>query len=277
MIPRFNADIVEKIVQADCRGASPEEMRSLYIERNVFEVDLDAPVYRIMELQYFREDFGERCLTYTKIDKSNWGDSSENPLLNRQFKDLATGAPLTLNGVVATVYGSCWSATALDTPSDWAIFSRRNPSVRVQSTPRKLLDAAMSRGNKFYMLQHVIGKMQYATDAKIEAYFADSAWDKHLDSLAQGIAASFLRLSDNLSSEDEVRLIYDHSSEAWPVANVRVVGRFAKVPFNWSATVDAVVVGPFVSDGGETTIRNELHGFGINCAVSSSPTRTSVG
>ncbi|MFM0276533.1 hypothetical protein P0D75_00705 [Paraburkholderia sediminicola] len=277
MIPRFNTDIVGKIVQADCREAPQEEMRNLYIERNVFEVDLDAPVYRIMELQYFREDLSEKFLTYTKIDKSNWGDSSENPLLNREFKDAVTGAPLTLNGVVATVYGSCWSATALDSLSDWAIFSRRNPSVRVQSTPRKLLDAAMSRSNKFYMLQHVIGKMQYVDDADIEAYFSDPDWGKHLDSLGQGIAASFLRLSENLSSEDEVRLIYDHSNEAWPIANVRVADRFAKVPFNWSVAVDDVVVGPFVSDGEEAMIRSDLQGFGINCTVSSSPTRTSVG
>ncbi|MGI2228938.1 hypothetical protein ACRPM7_03030 [Burkholderia vietnamiensis] len=277
MTLRFNDDIVGEIVRADLRGASDEEMRNLYIQRNVFEVDLDTPVYRIIELQYFREDLSEKCLTYTKIDKSNWGDSTENPLLDREFKDEVTGGVLTLNGVVATVYGSCWSATALDGQFDWAIFSRRKPSVRVQSTPRKLLDAAMSRGNKFYMLQHAIGKMQYATDAEIETHFSDPNWQKHLDSLGQGIAASFLRLSENLSSEDEVRLIYDHSSEAWPTANVRIVDRFAKVPFDWVAAVDGVVVGPFAPDGEETKIRSELQGFGINCAVSSSSTRTSVG
>lgn len=276
MVPRFNTDIVGAIVQADCRGAPYEEMKDLYIQRNVFEVNLDAPVYRIMELQYLREDLVEKCLTYTKIDKSNWGDSSENPLLDREFKDDVTGGPLTL-GVVTTVYGSCWSATALDALSDWAIFSRRNPSVRVQSTPRKLLDAAMSRDNKFYMLQHFIGKMQYATNVEIEAYFSDPNWEKHLDSLGQGIAASFLRLNNNLSSEDEVRLLYDHTDEAWPKINVRIVDRFAKVPFDWLAAVDGVVVGPFVSDEDEAIVRSELQGFGINCAVSSSPTRTSVG
>lgn len=276
VIPRFNADIVGKIVQADCRDASHGEMRDLYIQQNVLDVDLDAPVYRIMELQYLHEDLREECLTYTKIDKSNWGDSSENPLLGRAFKDEATGATLTL-GVVATVYGSCWSATPLDTQTDWAVFSRRNPSVRVQSTPRKLLSAAMSRDNKFYMLQHFIGKMRYATDAEIEEYFSDQNWEKHLDSLGQGIAASFLRLNNDLSSEDEVRLLYDHTDEAWPTTNVRIVDRFAKVPFDWLVAVDGVVVGPFVTDGGEAIVRSELQGFGINCPVSSSPTRISIG
>jgi hypothetical protein len=38
------------------------------------------------------------------------------------------------------------------------------------------------------MLQHVIGKMQYAKDTEIEAYFADPDWQKHLDCFGQGIA-----------------------------------------------------------------------------------------
>ncbi len=277
MILRFNLDIVEEIIRADCRNASDEEMRNLYILRNVFEVNLDAPVYRIIELQYFREDLGDKCLTYTKIGQSNWSGSAENPLLKREFKDGVAGGVLTLNSLVATVYGSCWSATALDTPEDWAIFSRRNPSVRVQSTPRKLLNAAMSRGNEFYMLQHAIGKMQYKTDAEIKAYFSDPNWEKHLDSLGQGIAVSFLSLENNLSKEDEVRLLYDHSSEAWPAANVRIVDHFAKVPFDWITALDGVVIGPFALDGEETKLRSELRGFGINCTVSSSATRTSIG
>ena len=277
MVIRFNADIVEAIIQADCQGVSDEEMRSLYIKRNVFEVGLDDPVYRIMELQYFYEDLGEKCLTYTKIDKSKWDDNLENPLLDRKFEDVVTGGSLTLNGVVATVYGSCWSSTPLDALCQWKYFSRSNPSVRVQSTPRKLLDAAMSRDNSFYMLQHFIGKMHYAGDAEIEAYFSDPNWDKHLDSLGQGVAASFLRLRKDLSSENEVRFIYSHSNDAWPKDNVRVGDGRAKVPFDWSAVIDSVVVGPFVQGGGEAIIRSELKGFGINCPVSSSETRTNIG
>ena len=119
--------------------------------------------------------------------------------------------------------------------------------------------------------------MRYAPDTEIEEYFSDPNWEKHVDSLGQGVAASFLRLNNDLSSEDEVRLLYDHSSETWPQTNVQIVNRFAKVPFDWLVVVDGVVVGPFVPDGGAATIQSELQGFGINCPVSSSPTRTSVG
>jgi len=277
MVMRFNDAVVGAIIKADARGASANEMRDLYIQRNAFEVDLDVPVYRIVEFQYLLEDLSDKCLSYTKIDKTNWGDSSENPLLDRTFPDAVTGSTFTLNGVVSAVYGSCWSATALDTLDQWAIFSRRNPSVRLQSTPRKLLHAAMSSDNRFYMLQHTIGKMRYAKDAEIVADFSDPDWQKHLDGLGQGSAASFLILSETLSSEDEVRLIYDHLAGDWSKANVQIVDRFAKVPFDWSVAIDSIVVGPFVSDGGEGAIRKKVQSLGLNCSVTSSRARTSVG
>lgn len=266
---RFNPATMTAIIQADCRGASAEDMKELYIPRNSFDLDLDAPIYRIKELQYFCEDLHEKCLTHIKINKLNWNDSSENPLLNRTFPDTVTDMPLTLNGLVDTVYGSCWSATAFNTLDKWATFSHRKPCVRLQSTPRKLLNAVMNTDNQLYMLQHFIGRMQYAEDNEIEDYFSDSNWEKHLDSLGQGIAASFLQLSKNLSSEDEVRLIYNHLDEAWPKDNVRLIGQLAKVPFDWSVAIDGVVVGPFGPEDGEAIIRDKLKGYGTNCSVSS--------
>jgi hypothetical protein len=277
MSPRFNDDAVAEIVAADARQASPAEMKELYVKRNTFNVGLDEPVYRIVELRYFFEDLNGCYLTYTKIDKSKWGDSSENPMLNRPFPDPVTGLHLTLNGLVEKVYGSCWSSTPFDDPDQWAIFSRRQPSVRIQSTPRKLLTTAMHLGNSDYMHQHVMGRMEYGTDAQIEAYFADQNWQKHLDSLGQGIAASFFRLSESLQSEDEVRLLYDGMNNTWDKTKVKLVDHFAKLPFDWTSVLDAVVVGPFVQDGGEQNVRNTLHKHNVRCPVSSSLTRTHSG
>ncbi|MGW7775693.1 hypothetical protein ACTWM0_22480 [Pseudomonas machongensis] len=277
MFHRLNQDIVGAIIRADSRGASPEEMRDLYIQRNALDVNLDAPVYRIMALEHLRKDLQEKCLTYTSINKSNWHDASENPLLDRCFTDDVTGLPLTLNGVVSSFYASCWSATALDSPFDWAMFSHKAPSVRVQSTPRKLLDGAMSRANRYYMQQHFIGSMKYVSAEEREAYFADPNWQRHLDSLGLGVALSFLQLSDELAQEDEVRLLYDHLQDPWPLANVRITGHFASAPFDWALVIDGVTVGPGVPNGGEALLRSELQGLGIDCPVTSSPSRDGEG
>ncbi|WP_312328337.1 hypothetical protein [Stenotrophomonas sp.] len=273
---KFNADVVGEIVRADLRNAPAEEMRELYIRRNILDIDPDATIYRIVQLQYFIEDLVDRRMTYTNIDKDTWGDKSENPLLGRSFVLPDTGEALDLDDLVANTYGSCWSATALDTHRWWARFSRSQPSVRLQSTPRKLLNSVMNTEQRFYMQHHAIGRMVYVPDERIEGEFADTNWQKHLDSLGQGIASSFLRLSDNLSDEDEVRLIYDDSRDPWAVLHVQLTNRFAKVPFDFQTAIDALVIGPLVSECGAAELRTKLELAKLNCPVSNSVLRLAV-
>ena len=264
---RFNADVSGEIIRADSQGASPEEMKELYIRRSALNVELDIPIYRILTLQYFLEDLCAQCLSHTKIDGISWGDSAENPLLGREFDD-TDGARLTLDAVVDRFYGSCWSATALGSNQEWEKFSRLRPCVRLQSTPRKLLNSVMSKENTYYMLHHYIGRILYVSYDEAEKYFYDSNWPKHLDSLGHGIAASLLMLDESLSEEDEIRLLYDHASDPWHQDNVQISGRFAKVPFDWSTAIDDVVVGPFESRKAEATLRSALLGLKIDLRVS---------
>lgn len=270
MIPILNQDIVGAIVQADSEGANRGYMKNLYILRNALNLNLDSPIYRIVELEYLFGDLREKCLSHTKIDKLNWGDTNENPLLGREFTDVVTGGVLTLDALVCSVYGCCWTAIPMNSLCEWAIFSRRKPSVRLQSTPRKLLNAVMDVNNPSYMHQHIIGKMEYATDVEIEKYFSDPNWEKYLDGIGQGIALSFLRLNESLSDENEVRLMYDHLVEGWAQSNVRIVGNHAKVPFNWVGVVDNILVGPFVKPGDEEASLKLLAGFGFYGPVSKS-------
>lgn len=275
---RFNQNVVSEIIQGDARGKTALELKDLYVRRNIFDVDQDSPVYRITGVNHVLDDARHAVLTHAKIDKKVWGDTAENPLLNRTYIDVVTGGELTLNGLVESMYGSCWSLSPLDTMSDWAVFTRRKPGVRLQSTPRKLLTSLMRADNQEFMLQHAVGKMKYLPEQEIEAYFRSPDWDKHLDSLGQGIAASLLLLSGDLCDEDEVRVLYNHLNNPWPQANVKLVHRLAKVPFLWELAIDAVVVGPFVQeDGGEATIRQELADLGVTCPVSSSLSRTAKG
>jgi len=274
---QFRSEDQAAIVKADFRDAPAEELRQLYIRRNVLGMEPDTPVYRIMELKYFLEDLQGKKLTYTKIDKHSWGDSAENPLLGRKFLDEVTGGPLTLDGVVRNAFGSCWSTTEHDSPEKWAIFSRNNPAVRVQSTPRKMLDAVMSLDNSAYMHQHAVGKVRYSKQDEIEAHFSDTDWQGHLDSNGEAITASLLWLSEELSDEDEARFLYEHFNSPWSRDKVQFVKDRVSVPFDWAKAIDAVVVGPLVPAGSEGAIRNKLHEYGISRTVTSSAARTEAG
>ncbi len=66
-------------------------------------------------------------------------------------------------------------------------------------------------------------------------------------------------------------------NNTWDKTKVILVDHFAKLPFDRTSVLDAVVVGPFVQDGGEQHVRNTLHKHNVRYPVSSSLTRTHSG
>jgi len=262
------------VVAADARDASRTEMMPLFVARNIYLVDPDVPIYRIVETDHLLDDIAHGILTHTRIGEKSWGDPLENPLLDRQFTDPLTGGPISLRPLVEDAFGSCWSCTPLDSPGHWGYFSYGRPSVRIASTPRRLLGAVMSEANPYSDLQHAVGRIQYVSEVEIEDYFGDADYSKHFDSLAHGIHLSLMALQTGLRDEDEVRLICDAmKNDSWQQKKLKLVEPFLKVPCNWQSVISGVVAGPFVGAGGEKDIQHKLHVLGIVCPVSSSPSR----
>jgi hypothetical protein len=56
------------------------------------------------------------------------------------------------------LYASCSSPQPTATKEMWAYFSYGNSSVRIETTPRKLLDAVMDVDNNFISLQHFMAR-----------------------------------------------------------------------------------------------------------------------
>ena len=254
-------------------------MKSLYVRRNALDVDLDAPIYRIVPLDYLLDDIRSRRLTHTRIGRYKWGDPSENPLLMRSFVDPQSGQTLTLNGIVENMFASCWSIAPLDGVGDWASFSHGLPSVRIEATARRLLDAVMTDSNPHYSVQHSIGKVHYFSEADLIAYFSDPDYSKHLDSLGHGIHLTLMSLGLDMQPENEVRLVYDFiRSEPWVQQNVRLADEHhAQVPFRWPDTIQSIVIGPFVRPGGQKAAEQEFQKLGVVCPVSSSEVRAHSG
>lgn len=269
-----NADAVVAVQRADARGLTRVQLKPLYVVQNAYDVELDDPIYRILPIEYLLKDIEASQLTHTRISADNWGDKYENPLLTRKYRDTQTGETFTLNGVVKNMFGSCWSQAALDSNDMWSMFSHGKPSVRLQSTPRKLLSAAMHVDNPYYSLHHAIGRVRYQSRAALDAYFDDPDFEKHLDSLGQGISLSLTRLHTSTEPEDEVRLLCNYmEAEPWARKNMLLTGEFLKIPFDWNGVVDAVHVGPRIEDGGLHKVTQALQALGIQCRVTSSPTR----
>lgn len=274
---RYNQSAVEAIQKASFNDVPIPDMKPLYIQQNTFDIDLDEPIFRVLAERYLIDDISRSLLTHSRISKALWGDKYENPLLGVEFDDPSGSGKLTLDGIVENMFGVCWTDDAIESIVAWNNFSHNEPSVRIKSTPRKILNAAMNTTNPYFMNHHHMGKVMYTDAGQIIASFGKN-FEAHLDSLGQGGVLSLLNLRKSLATEREVRLIYSHMPhESWVCKNVVLCGNYCKTPFDWKSVVDEVVVGPLVADGGEAVLRRKLLALSIDCPIFSSSFRAHVG
>lgn len=277
MQPRRNPEAIAKVMAADARGESSAQMKPLYIEQNTFDIALDAPIYRIAQTRHLLDDIKSGRLTHTCVGPMIWGDPAENPLLAHTYVDPATGCELSLHTLATDLFGVCWSLSPTATPQMWSYFSYGQDAVRIQSTPRKLLDAVMDLRNPFFMLQHFVGRMKYEPEDAFDTYFKDQDFLKHLDSLGQGLALSTMRLPDGPSQEQEIRLVFQVNRElTWSTEHVEFRPDFASPPFRWNNVIERVVVGPQRAPAACTPLATELDDLGVTCAVVSAIDSTST-
>lgn len=236
MYKTFRDETVGDMIRAkEAQEIEQSQLKDLYVQYNVFDMPPDVPIYRIAAAAHVLADVENSTLTHTRINKTNWDDDKENPLLGRVFKT-AEGEIGTL-GITEDMFGQCWSRRPL-AGADWGTFRHGSPSVRLQSTPRRLLAGVMDATNRYYVLQHAIGKMIYRGQSEIEAFFADPDFTIHLDPLGSRAMLSLLRLRTALVDEDEVRLLFDyHALNTWDQQFVRIQEPRAAVRFSWEGAV----------------------------------------
>ena len=216
---------------------------------NYLDADPDSPIYRITGANYVLQNIKEGRLTMTRINRSEWGDPTENPLLVAPFRT-SDGNDLTLSSLTGNFFGSCWSLRQLGTEKDWEAFNHGEPSVRIESTPRKLLNGFQSIANDPYnVLKLWIGTVAYDDLENIRVFFDDPDWEKHLDSSNATLVKTVLRLRSNWKNEQEVRLIFDRFGDDWDNQNAELRPLEVNAPriairFNWSNVVTSLYAGP---------------------------------
>lgn len=266
-----NETVRDKLVVADIQGWTRAQMKPIVVEANIFDIDPDTPIFRIVDTHLLLDDIAKCRLSHSAIGEDSWGDPAENPLKTQQFVDQVTGVPLYLDSLVNDLYGSCWSLHPTATQEMWTYFSYGNLSVRIETTPRKLLDAVMDVDNNLISLQHFIGKMTYVDSGEFDRFFSDPDYQKHLDPNGQRLALSVLRLPDGPQAEQEVRLVYmADRNQPW-TKNVHFSNRFAFVPCQWAGLIQSVVVGSHIDPADVPSLTAKLQSLRITCSVSRSP------
>ncbi|EIC28469.1 hypothetical protein [Methylomicrobium album] len=267
MRPERNLEAISKVMAADLRGDSMSLRKPLYIEQNAFDIALDTPIFRIAVIDDLLDDIENKCLTHTRIGPMIWGDPAENPLLEKRFPEEVTGCELSLEPLIEDLFGVCWSLFPSATPEMWSYYSYGRESIRIQSTPKKLLEGVMDLRNPYFMLQHFIGKIEYVTEAEFDTFYEDQDFTKYLDSLGQRIVLSVLKLPDDASAEEEVRLVYRlERNQEWVKNNVKIKGDgHIAVPFCWDNVIDGIVTN--CTSSTRDLLEAKLHDFGIDTAL----------
>ena len=167
----------------------------------ISESEKDNPIYRIIS---FRRLY--RIIKNKKLSLSRpriWEDPYENFYLNCPFK--------IDNEIVDfagkdDIFAQCWS---LEKESDalWQIYSYKKNGVRIETTPRKLLDA-LSKNFENPKVFCFIGKVQYK---KREELIPSLKKISPFNSNGSGIAEPLLYKLNAFEHEKEYRLIYTNA------------------------------------------------------------------
>jgi hypothetical protein len=243
----MSPDIKHKILKAYLGGVPLSQMIPLYVDRNALDLDPPEVIYRIFQFDYLAADLANGQLTHVKADPKIWKDPHENPLLRQSFKGDNVGERVSLSGLVDKFFALSWTLDPDESDYSWQIFSHGVPSVRIRTTVGKLLAGIMSPHDRFYMLHHYIGRVQYRSLNDIQTWLANSHFADFLDSQGFGLALSAMTLRSKYSSEKEVRLLYSYAPQddnPWVARNVSATAKTCAIPFDWKGVIDEVVLAP---------------------------------
>ncbi|MEK7915913.1 hypothetical protein AAB988_15705 [Burkholderia contaminans] len=231
---------------------------------NLLEVDPDSDIYRITTAGYFLEDVRMDRFTVIRLNGEQWGDPTENPLLNAKYKT-AADEDLTLSALTNDFFASCWSLRPLGKPDDWEAFAHGKPGIRIQTTPQKLMNGFLYQASDtFASLKYWMGRVQYLPLEVIDEHFDDPNWNKHLDSTNEALIRSVLKIRRNWKTEEEVRLVFDRmQNDAWndehaPLQPSNSAATRSSLPFDWSQADVELYPGPGLSESELNQIRASL-------------------
>ncbi len=264
-----NLEVIRRVQAADSRGESLVARKPLYIEQNVFDVGLDEPIFRIFQLDYLKMDIERSVLTFVKAHPDVWGDPLENPLLKASYPDAETSGTINLHGVL-DFYGLSWTKVTIETAEFWDEFSHGKPAIRIETTPRALLERLMYVEDDWFMLRYYMGLVMYEEEEQIKEWIAQPDFTIHLDSLGQSLACSLMRLRSCFKQEQEVRLLFsklENPSCDWARQNIKISENLAIVPFLWNGVINSVLFGPMVSTEDRVGFIEAMSRHGISCPI----------
>ena len=168
-------------------AALSDDKRAAFLDISVSR--RDSPVYRIISLDRFYELFAKR--QNVLVNPSMWDDPFENFILKSQS--------LSRQGW----FGQCWTRHRAS-DAMWRIYSNDSRSVRIRSTPARLLQSLISstkRGQSF------VGAVRYLPHGSLMRFAQEAISSGNLK-MPKMAARTLLVKRPAFRHEAEVRLLF---------------------------------------------------------------------
>lgn len=243
---------------------------------NIPDYELDKSIYRIVPFDRFMETLEKRTNTFVRPHL--WDDPFENILT---FPSLVKK---TNNHYMEHyfVYAQCWSFSG-ENDLLWRVYSPNSDSVRIKSTPRKLLESLknskvinqiLNTPNPIYIdealsideeIDGFIGEVKYLPYDKMKTYLAERIYKTSLHSFFE----TLLIKRKAFQNEEEFRIGIRH---LWGIDyfELELSNDVFKYDVNVNSLIDEVVFDPRVSDYKFKSFKEQIQKQGFGNPISKS-------
>lgn len=226
----FNRDKHIRIIQEldykeQHQNVAKASLKSDYIDANTINVDLDAPLYRIMRYDRLCDILRNNRLGM--VHPQCWDDPYE-VFLMRSYGLTSQGQNVGFEPVTQSLYGMCftlkrecdgmWRSFTANSCAEcsfckWLSRHGKQPiTVKVKTTGRKLMNAFYDINDPFHSLCYWIGKVDYLTSNEISQMISDGI-NLITDNTAVNLIRTLLVKRKPFVYEEEVRLLFNMSND----------------------------------------------------------------
>lgn len=180
-------------------------MRSQFIYLK--ESEFDKPIYKVLKFEYLHDMISNKLNTL--LNPKKWEDPYENLFLNSNV-EFASGTYLK-SELGKSIFCQCWSFTK-ESDAMWRIYSPDYNSVKISTTPRKLITSLLEINNDYN--KTFIGKVKYIKSIDLKLLFELNAKNWVLEEGGLGHTKSLLHKRYPFKHENEIRLIHNTFTNA---------------------------------------------------------------
>lgn len=240
---------------------------------NISDDILDKSIYRIIPFERFMEtlEYGVNILVRPNL----WDDPFENLLT------LPSPSRKTQQHVNEKyyIYAQCWSFSG-ENDLLWRTYSKNSDSVRIRSTPRKLIHSIIS-SDQMYKIKNTpnpiyydddvhideeihafIGKVKYLSYEEIAEYIKERIYKNDLNSYFE----TLLIKREAFRNEEELRIGVRHFF-AYEDIMLMLSDEYFKYDIKINEVIEEVVFDPRISDYKFKGLRNQIGKFGFQNTV----------